>query len=245
MENNMKDYQKKKNSSGQFMLRNLTVGIIVIAFTMILIPKAFAREGILVVHTNQEDSKLVAQAVSASLDGTLLEIKDLKKRSGISGYFSSKFDSWFDRTTPIDPLHPDLVSYPLIVIVSSVKKKGQLETPISTLMKKNSLKDNMLFVVTYSELDIKRYDSYNDNASYWKRRARNKVRKWRKKSWKVSKESGAKILGHVHIATKDKTDDEIQGVASKIFNFQAENVPSWLFKADDLPTWMLANTDLK
>ena len=39
----MKEYQKKMNSSGQFMLRNLTVGIIVIAFTMILIPKAFAR----------------------------------------------------------------------------------------------------------------------------------------------------------------------------------------------------------
>jgi hypothetical protein len=40
----MKEYQKKKNSSGQFMLRNLTAGIIVIAFTLILIPKVFARD---------------------------------------------------------------------------------------------------------------------------------------------------------------------------------------------------------
>jgi hypothetical protein len=37
----------------------------------------------------------------------------------------------------------------------------------------------------------------------------------------------------------------IQSLAANIFNYQAENAPSWLFKADDLPTWMLANTDLK
>jgi hypothetical protein len=240
----MKEYQKKKNFPGQFMLRNLTVGIIVLAFTMILIPKAFAREGILVIHTNLERSKMVAQAVSASLDGTLLEIKDLKKRTGITGYFSTKFDGWFNRNTSIEPLHPDLASYPLVIIVSAVKK-WKLETPIRTMMNENSLNDNMLFMVTTSELDIKRYDSYDDNASYWKRRARNKVRKWRKKSWEVSKESGAKILGHVHITTTGKTNEEIQSLASDIFNFQSENPPEWLFKSDILPTWMLTETDLE
>ena len=240
----MKEYQKKMNSSGQFMLRNLTVGIIVIAFTMILIPKAFAREGILVIHTNQEKSKMVAQAVSDSIDGTLLEIKDLKKRTGITGYFSTKFDDWFNRNTSIEPLHPDLASYPMVIIVSAVKK-WKMETPIRSMMNENSLEDNMLFIVTISEMDIKRYDSYDNKASYWKRRARNKVRKWREKSWKVSKESGAEILGHVHISTNDKNDDEIQKIAANIFNYQAESAPAWLFKADNLPTWMLTNTDFE
>ena len=240
----MKEYLKKMNASVQFMLRNLTVGIIVIAFTMILISKAFAREGILVIHTNQEKSKMVAQAVSYSIDGTLLEIKDLKKRTGISGYFSTKLDDWFNRKTSIEPLHPDLASYPLVIIVSAVKK-WKMETPIRTMMNENSLEDNMLFIVTISDMDIKRYDSYDDNASYWKRRARNKVRKWRKKSWKVAEASGAKMLGHVHITTTDKTDEEIQSLAADIFNYQAENAPSWLFKADDLPTWVLTNTDFE
>ena len=71
---------------------------------------------------------------------------------------------------------------------------GQNIRPINLII----LEDNMLFIVTISEMDIKRYDSYDDNASYWKRHARNKVRKWRKKSWKVARESGANILGHVH-----------------------------------------------
>jgi hypothetical protein len=244
MEDNMKEYQKKMNSSGQFMLRNLTVGIIVIAFTMILIPKAFAREGILVIHTNQERSKMVAQTVSDSIDGTLLEIKDLKKRTGITGYFSTKFDDWFNRNTSIEPLHPDLSSYSLVIIVSAVKK-WKMETPIRTMLNKNSLKDKMLFILTTSDMNIKRYDSYDDNASYFNRRARNKVRKWRENSWKVSKDSGAKILGHVHISTNDKNDDEIQKIAANIFNYQAENAPAWLFKADNLPTWMLTNTDFE
>ena len=64
-----------------------------------------------------------------------------------------------------------------------------------------------------------------------KQRAGNKVRKWCKKLWKVSKESGAIILGHVHIITANKTGDEIQGVSSKIFNLQVENPPEWLFKS--------------
>ena len=217
---------------------------IVISFTMFLIPGAFAREGILVIHSNQEESKMVAKAVSDSIDGTLLEIKDLKKRTGITGYFSAKLDDWFNRNTSIEPLHPDLASYPLVIIVSAVKK-WKMETPIRTMMNENSLEDNMLFIVTISEMDIKRYDSYDDKASYWKRRARNKVRKWREKSWKVSKESGVKILGHVHISTNDKNDDEIQKIAANIFNYQGENAPAWLFKADNLPTWMLTNTDFE
>ena len=57
---------------------------------------------------------------------------------------------------------------------------------------------------------------------------RNKVRKWREKSWKVSKDSGVKILGHVHISTNDKNDDEIQKIAANIFNYQAENAPTWI-----------------
>jgi len=51
------------------------------------------------------------------------------------------------------------------------------------------------------------------------------VRKWCEKLGKVSKESGAIILRYVHIVTANKTDDEIQGVFSKIFNFQAGNSP--------------------
>ena len=240
----MKDYQKKVNSSGQFMSRILIMSYIVISITMFLIPGAFAREGILVIHSNQEKSKMVAQAVSDSIEGKLLEVKDLKKRTGIAGYFSIKFDDWFNRNTDIDPLHPDLESYSLVIIVSAVKK-WKMETPIRTMMNENSLEDKMLFVVTTSEMDIKRYDSYDDNVSFWKQRARNKVRKWRKKSWKVAEASGAKMLGHVHITTTDKTDEEIQSLASDIFNYQAENAPSWLFKADDLPTWILTNTDFE
>jgi len=164
---------------------------IIISFTMILVPGVFAREGILVIHTTKAKSKIAAQAVSESLDGTLLEIKDLRKHSGITGWISIKFDGLFNRDIPIDPIHPDLASYPLVVIVSAVKK-WKMETPLQTLMNKNTLKDNMLFMVTTSELDIKRYDSYDDHAPYLKRRARNKVRKWREKSLKVLKKSGAK-----------------------------------------------------
>lgn len=238
----MKDCQKNKNSSRQFLVKILIMSYMLIVITMYLTPAAFAREGILVIHTSQEKSKMVAQAISDSVDGKLLEIKDLKNHTGFFGYLSTKFDDWFNRDTSIEPLHPDLTSCSLVIIVSAVNK-WKMEIPIRTMMNENSLEDKMLFIVTTSDLDIKRYDSYDDSASYWNRRARNKVRKWREKSWEVSKKSGAKILGHVHIATNDKKDDDVQKIAANIFNFHAENAPSWLFKADDLPTWILTNTD--
>ncbi len=236
----MKDYQNSNTSNWKYVLRMLLMIFIVLSFTMILIPGVFARDGILVIYSSNEKNKIAAQAVSDALDGTILEINDLKKRTGITGYFSTKFDGWFNRNTIIDPVHADLESFPLVVIVSSVKK-WQMEISLRTFINKNRFEDTMLFVVTTSEMDIKRFDSYDDNASCLKRRAQNKVRKWRKKSWKVARKSGAKILGHVHISTKDKNDDEIQKTASNIFNYHSENAPEWLFKAEDLPTWMLTN----
>lgn len=240
----MNTSQKQKMLKTRLGFRPVLTLLLIFFTVMVFSTQSQARSGILIVHTSQSKNPLIAKALAESLDGTLLEIRALKKRSGITGYFSTKSDVWFDRDTPIDPLHPDLAPYPLVVIVSSVKK-GQLETPIRTLMRKNNLKDNMLLMVTNSKQDIKRYDSYDDDASYWKRRARNKVRKWRKKSLKFSEESGAKVIGHVHLATTGQTDGDLEKMAADIFNFKSEYPPEWLFKTDDLPTWILANTELK
>jgi hypothetical protein len=61
-------------------------------------------------------------------------------------------------------------------------------------------------------------------------------KKLRRKYWKGSRSTDIFIM---------QCWSMIQSLAANIFNYQAENAPSWLFKADDLPTWMLANTDLK
>ncbi len=232
--------RKNSKNISSVAKRSISILVFVIIFGLLIQPSAFATKGILVVYSGDDETKLIAESIKDSLDCELLEIKDLKDRSGIGGYFSTKFDYWFDRHTQIEPLHPDFASYPIVVIVSPVKK-WLLNPAIHTMMDKNSLKDNMVFIVTTSKQNIKRYDSYDDNASFWQKRQRNKIRKWRSKSQKVAQQSGAQIIGHFHITTKGKSDKQLQEMAAQIFSSEGRDLPQWLLKAKNLPLWMLSN----
>ncbi len=195
--------------------------------------------GILVAYYSRSGkSEVFAKALSKHLGTDLLKIGDRKDRSGSWGFMSSAFDSYAGRQADIDPLHPDFTAYNVIVLVSPIWN-WKLCTPISTLIDKNNLTGKKMVVITTANIDVKKYDRFGDDASWAKRFLRDYLRKSRDEMRKMAVRSGAKIIGHYHIATKDKTEEDLQREAGKMMRNLGTMVHEWVLKNEELPWWML------
>ena len=195
--------------------------------------------GILVVYYSRSgNSKIFAKALSNHLDTELQEIHDSKDRSGTWGFISSALDSTLDREADIEPLHPDLRAYKTIVLVSPIWN-WNLCTPIRTFIDKNNLQGKEVLVVTTANIDVKKYDKYGGEASWLKRFLRDYLRKSRDGMRTMVARTGAEVIGHYHIATRDKTENELQQDAAEMMQNLGKVVHEWVLKNEDLPWWML------
>ena len=100
-------------------------------------------------YSRTGNTKLCCEALQKELGADMIEIKDLKNRSGGWGFFTGAVGSMFDVHTDIDPVTPDLSPYKNIIIASPIWT-GTLSTAIRTLIDKNRWDGRrvMLFTTT-------------------------------------------------------------------------------------------------
>jgi flavodoxin len=104
---------------------------------------------LIIYYSRTGNTKMCCEALQKELGADMIEIKDLKSRSGGWGFFTGAMGSMFDVHTNIDPLHPDITPYKNIIIASPIWT-GTLSTAIRTLIDKNKFdsKKVVLFTTT-------------------------------------------------------------------------------------------------
>lgn len=196
--------------------KSLSITILkIIAFSLIIIQPfcCYASETVndktlIIYYSRTAKSKLVADELKNSFCVDILEIKDLKDRSGTWGFLGAAFDNMFGRYTDIEPAHPDLSGYSLIILVCPIWN-WKLCTPIKTFLKDNSLENKQLVVFTTANIDIKKYEKFDDDAPFIKRFLRDYLRKSSKSMRLLASNSGAEIIRHYHAETKNVSDEHI------------------------------------
>ncbi len=104
----------------------------------------------------------------------------------------------------------------MIVLVSPIWN-WKLSVPISTFLKDNRLEDKKLVVFTTANIDIKKYEKFGDDASFIKRYLRDYLRKSSKGMRLLAANSGAEIIQHYHVETKDVTRKQISEQTVEFF----------------------------
>lgn len=187
---------------------------IVVAILFLLIPDAVVlgqggeEKTLIIYYSRTGMSKTICETLQKNIDADLLEIKDLKGRSGFWGYITTAYDSFFDRETEIFPLHPDLSPYSAVVVVSPIWN-WKICVPIRTLLKNNSFKGEKFVMYTNANIDIKKYDNFGDDAPFIKRFLRDYLRDKKNLMQELGERTGADITGHYHIATKTITKRQL------------------------------------
>ena len=128
--------------------------LIVLAVLSATESEAFSQENpenktLILYYSRTGNTKLCCEALQKELGADMIEIKDLKNRSGGWGFFTGAVGSMFDVHTDIDPVKPDLSLYKNIIIASPIWT-GTLSTAIRTLIDKNQFdgKKVLLFTTT-------------------------------------------------------------------------------------------------
>ncbi len=188
--------------------------IYILCFLILFPLSSYAAESVnndalIVYYSRTGKSKVVCDTIMRNYCVDTLEIKDLKDRSGAWGFMGAAFDNAFGRYTDIEPKHPGLTKYSLIILVSPIWN-WKLSAPIRTFLKDNSLKNKKLVVFTTANIDIKKYDKFKDDAPFIKRFLRDYLRKSSKGMRLLAVDSGAEIISHYHVETKNITEKQIR-----------------------------------
>ncbi len=165
-------------------------------------------ETLIVYYSRTGKSKVVCDVIREHYCVDMLEVKDLKDRGGASGFMGAAFDNFLSRYTTIEPEQPDLSAYSLIILVSPIWN-WKMSVPISTFLKDNRLNNKKLVVFTTANIDIKKYDKSGDDAPFIKRYLRDYLRKSSEGMRLLAEASGAEIIRHYHVETKNVTREQI------------------------------------
>ena len=113
------------------------------------------------------------------------------------------------------PEQPDFSSYSSIIIVSPVWN-WKLSAPIRTLIHNNQDKfdgKKMIFITNANE-EVTKYEMYGDDAPFLKRYFRDFLRDKCEGMKSLLESSGCTINGYYHVATLEKTDEQIMDKTS-------------------------------
>jgi flavodoxin len=125
------------------------------------------------------------EALQKELDATIMEIKDLRKRSGKWGFFKTAFGSLFGRYTKIEPEKIDLTGYQNIILGSPIWT-GKLSMAIRTVIDRNSFEGKKVLL-------------YTTTNAYEKE-------KYKEKARKLVRKAGGNVVGYYQILAKEKVN---------------------------------------
>ena len=166
--------------------------LILLTLFLLAPPLSFAQQGengktVILYYSLTGYTKVCCEALQKALGADIIEIKDLRKRSGKWGFFKTAFASLFGKKTKIDPKNPDLSPYTNIILGSPIWT-GKLSMAIRTLIDKNRFDGKKVVIFTTT-------NGYEQEK--YKEKSRNLVRK-----------SGGEVVGYYQILSRDKVDKE-------------------------------------
>jgi flavodoxin len=95
-------------------------------------------KSLIVYYSRSGNARFVAQTIAAEIGADIEEVIDLKKRSGVLGFFSGGFDARRGKETKIAPTTKLPAGYDLIIVGTPVWA-GRPTPAITTYLKKNDL----------------------------------------------------------------------------------------------------------
>ncbi len=125
------------------------------------------------------------EALQQQLGADIMEIKDLRKRSGKWGFFKTAIGSLFGRHTRIEPEKVDLTGYHTIILGSPIWT-GKLSMAVRTFIDRNRFDGKK--VIIYTTTNAYEKEKYKD-------KGKNLVRK-----------KGGEVVGYYQILAKEEVD---------------------------------------
>ena len=125
------------------------------------------------------------EALQKELDASIMEIKDLRKRTGKWGFFKTAIGSLVGRHTKIEPEKVDLTGYQNIILGSPIWT-GKLSMAVRTFIDRN-------------RFDGKKVIIYTTTNAFEKE-------KYKEKSRKLVRKAGGVVVGYYQILAKEKVD---------------------------------------
>jgi flavodoxin len=192
----------------------LKVGIFFLLTILLLLPwNVSAMEGdvektLIVYYSRTGKTKLICETLKNHLGTDSIQISDLKDREGTWGYVTSAFDAIFNRHTQIEPQKIDFSAYQSIIVASPVWN-WKLCTPIHTFLDENEFNGKKVVLLTNANIHIMKYEQYDDDASFIKRFLKKYIRGKKKTAQSVFMAGDGNYVGHYHIETQEKTNEEI------------------------------------
>lgn len=175
-------------------------------------------KSLIVYYSRTGKTRVLCDVLQQHISSDVLEIKTLDEdryRPGRIGYYTAAFDSVFNRYIPIVPEQPDFSSYASIIIVSPVWN-WKLSAPIRSLLHENQGKfdgKKMIFITNANE-EVSKYEMHGDDGPFLKRYFRDFLRDKCAAMKSFAESSGCAITGYHHVATEEKTDEQIMDTIS-------------------------------
>ena len=167
-----------------------------------------AFDALLIYYSRTGKTKIVADTLKTKLDIPVLEIKELKDRSGTWGYMTAAYDAFMHNHSPISPEKIDMTAYDKIIVASPVWS-WNLCAPIHTLFEKNRFDGKKLVLITTANIHIMKYEQFGEDANFIKKFLKKYLRGKRNAAADEILKAGGDFVGHCHIETKNKTNQEI------------------------------------
>ena len=168
--------------------------IIFFGLTALLLTPSFSsaqqgKEGdvLILYHSLTGNTKACCEALQKELFADIIEIKDLKDRSGKWGFFKTAIGSLFGSHTKIEPENPDLSLHPYIILASPIWT-GKLSMATRTLIDKNSFEGKKVIIFTTTNAFEKE--------------------KYKEKSKDLVRKAGGDVVGYFQVVAMEEVDGE-------------------------------------
>ena len=151
------------------------------------------------------NTKASCEALQKVLGADILEIKDLRNRSGKWGFFKTAIASLIGRPTKIEPEHPNLSPYSFIILGSPIWT-GKLSMAIRTLIDRN-------------RFDGKKVVIFTTTNAYEKE-------KYKEKSRNLVRRAGGEVVGYYQVLAREEIEGKkVERSKEKIVEDTLKSVP--------------------
>jgi flavodoxin len=188
----MKTFLKTAFSAftGRWAMR--AVLLMLLAASIITIPSAYGQDAstgkiLILYYSRTGNTRMTCEALQKTLNGQLIEIKDLTDRSGSWGGLTGMLNTLFNMETGIEPEHPDLSTSSTIILASPLWA-GKLAPAIRTLIARNKFDNKKVIIFTTGNAIL-------DEANQEKNKA-------------LVKTSGGQVVGYLQVAVQEKVNDK-------------------------------------
>jgi flavodoxin len=172
------------------LLKLCLLGVANLCFLLLISSSSLSEEGIngktlILYYSLTGNTKAGCEALQKELGASIVEIKDLKKRSGKWGFFKTAIGSLVGKHTKIEPEKLDLSGYQNIILGSPIWT-GKLSMAIRTVINRNRFDGQKVIIYTTTNAFEK---------EEYKEKSRNLVRK-----------AGGDVVGYYQILAKEEVD---------------------------------------